>query len=548
MLLTQGLSAADDGAVDETADDAVKRPNVLFAFADDWGRHASAYAGHPLTPDGGGDVLCEVVATPNFDAVAARGLLYTRAFVNSPSCTPCRSSLLTGRHFWQTGRGAILSGAVWDHTIPTWPERLAEAGYRIGCTHKVWSPGKPFNAAFDDNRRQFDSAGSIDKRFSQYATGRIEAGVSFDQVRREVAEVVRGNFATFLDEPDRDPSAPFVYFYGPTNVHRKWVAGSGSRLWGLDPERLQGRLPSFLPDHATVRQDLVDYLGEAQAFDAAVGTLLDEVERRGLTDDTLIVISGDHGPAGFPHGKCNLYDFGTAVPLAIAGPGVDSGRVVERVVSLPALAPTLVRAGGGIPLGDLPHRELPEVFGSERGDFDATEPDAVFFGRERHVDVARAGYLPYPQRGIRTADHAFIINFAPDRYPLGDPDRLDGDAEPKFAELANDTMVTLPDEDQGPTKAFLVTRRHQSDVEPIYRHAYGKRPREEFYDLRHDPDQMTNLAVDRDVRPIVDRLRRRLLDEMERTGDPRLIDDGRFFETPPMAGRTGKRRRPEDRS
>ena len=548
MLLTQGLSAADDGAVDETADDAVKRPNVLFAFADDWGRHASAYARHPLTPDGGGDVLCEAVATPNFDAVAARGVLYTRAFVNSPSCTPCRSSLLTGRHFWQTGRGAILSGAVWDHTIPTWPERLAEAGYRIGCTHKVWSPGKPFNAAFDDNRRQFDSAGSIDKRFSQYATGRIEAGVSFDQVRREVAEVVRGNFATFLDEPDRDPSAPFVYFYGPTNVHRKWVAGSGSRLWGLDPKRLQGRLPSFLPDHATVRQDLVDYLGEAQAFDAAVGTLLDEVERRGLTDDTLIVISGDHGPAGFPHGKCNLYDFGTAVPLAIAGPGVDSGRVVERVVSLPALAPTLVRAGGGIPLGDLPHRELPEVFGSERGDFDATEPDAVFFGRERHVDVARAGYLPYPQRGIRTADHAFIINFAPDRYPLGDPDRLDGDAEPKFAELANDTMVTLPDEDQGPTKAFLVTRRHQPDYEPIYRHAYGKRPREEFYDLRHDPDQMTNLAVDRDVRPIVDRLRRRLLDEMERTGDPRLIDDGRFFETPPMAGRTGKRRRPEDRS
>src|SRR5689334_19098306 len=68
-----------------------KRPNILFAFADDWGRFASAYA----KLDGPGTIN-DVVRTPNFDRVAAEGVLFRRAFVSAPSCTPCRSALLTG--------------------------------------------------------------------------------------------------------------------------------------------------------------------------------------------------------------------------------------------------------------------------------------------------------------------------------------------------------------------------------------------------------------------------------------------------------------------
>ena len=59
-----------------------------------------------------------------------------------------------------------------------------------------------------------------------------------------------------------------------------------------------------------MRQDLADYFGEAQAFDAALGLLLKRLEAIGELDNTLVVVSGDHGPPGFPHGKCNLYDFG----------------------------------------------------------------------------------------------------------------------------------------------------------------------------------------------------------------------------------------------
>ena len=117
---------------------AAERPNILFAFADDWGRHASAYA----KIDGPGSEN-DAIQTPNFDALARSGVLFRNAFVNAPSCTPCRSSLLSGQHFWRTGRGAILQGAVWDETIPTWPLLLRESGYHVGFTFKVWSPGTP---------------------------------------------------------------------------------------------------------------------------------------------------------------------------------------------------------------------------------------------------------------------------------------------------------------------------------------------------------------------------------------------------------------------
>ncbi|MEC8433060.1 MAG: sulfatase-like hydrolase/transferase, partial [Planctomycetota bacterium] len=83
---------------------AAETPNIVFIFADDWGRMASAYAA--LDPGGPSDV----VSTPNFDQVAKNGVLFRNAFVNAPSCTPCRSSLLSGQYFWRTGRGAILRG------------------------------------------------------------------------------------------------------------------------------------------------------------------------------------------------------------------------------------------------------------------------------------------------------------------------------------------------------------------------------------------------------------------------------------------------------
>lgn len=522
LLAGTWLSAAENEAV-------AKRPNILFAFADDWGRQAGVYA----QIDGPG-TISDAAKTPNIDALAARGVTFRSAFVNAPSCTPCRSSLVSGQYFWRTGRGAILLGAVWDESIPSYPLLLHDNGYHIGKTAKVWSPGTPGDAPYGGQKFAYQKAGMRFNQFSQTATKLVAGGQSVEDAKQAILDEVRGNVRDMLAaKPDDEP---FCYWFGPTNVHRKWIQGSGKKLWGIDPDSLAGKMPPFLPDVPTVREDLADYLGEAAAFDAELGVLLDELKKAGELENTIVVVSGDHGPAGFPHGKCNLYDFGTGVGLIIAGPGINGGRVVDDLVCLTDLAPTFLEAGDTKIPDVVTGRSLWPILKSNKSGQVREDWTWVVTGRERHVASAREGDLPYPQRCIRTPDYSLIINFRPDRYPLGDPYRLDTDKEPTEAEITNNTFVTLPDEDAGPTKAWIVTHRNEPEVRPFFDHAYGKRPREELFDLKKDPHQMNNVVGDPAYADVLNRLRDQLMAELERTGDPRLVDDGKFFETPPMAG------------
>ena len=525
LVLVVALGCVVDRCVAETE----SRPNILFAFADDWGRHAGVYA-----VIDGREGINDVVRTPNFDRLAGRGVVFRNAFVNAPSCTPCRSSLLSGQYFWRTGRGAILQGARWDPAIPSWPLLLREAGYHIGKTSKVWSPGVPTDAPFGGQQHAYEQAGRRFNQFSQHASQMVEAGQKIDSAKDQLLDEVRRNFRSFLAARSED--RPFCYWWGPTNVHRKWIRGSGKLLWGLEPDDLQGKLPPFLPDVEEVREDLADYFGEIAAFDAGLGALVDELEQTGDLENTLIVVSGDHGAPGFPHGKCNLYDFGTAVPLLVAGPNVRGGRVVDDLVLISDLAPTLLEAAGVAIPQVMTAQSLWRSLQSESSGMVDHGRTHVLTGRERHVAMARKGFLPYPQRAIRTSDFLLILNFRPERNPLGDPYRLDGDDPPTEQEVAGSTFVTLPDEDAGPTKAFLVSSRDDPKWRTYFEHAYGRRPKEELYDLRSDPHQMRNVAAEPDYQEVLAKLRSKLLSQLQESGDPRMVDDGDYFETPPLAG------------
>ena len=169
-----------------------KRPNILFAFADDWGRYASAY--RQIEGDSTPNALLE---TPNFDRIAREGVLFANGFVPAPSCTPCRSSILSGRYFWQTDRGAILQGAIWDSSIPTYPLILEEAGYHIGYTYKVWSPGTPRDEPYGGDRTRYAPAGAKFGQFSIVATQNVpEHGV--EGAKEILYDEVRENFDAFL--------------------------------------------------------------------------------------------------------------------------------------------------------------------------------------------------------------------------------------------------------------------------------------------------------------------------------------------------------------
>jgi N-sulfoglucosamine sulfohydrolase len=522
------LTAIFHVAICATATEA-RRPNILFALADDMGRHAGIYA----KMDGPGTAN-DLIRTPHMDRVGAEGVAFRLAFVSAPSCTPCRSALLSGQHFWRTGRGAILQGALWDPSIPAFPLLLREAGYHIGKSHKVWSPGRPVDAPYGGQQHAYEAAGRRFNQFSQNVTRMVAEGKSVAEAKEELFAEVRGNFDAFL--ADRQPGQPFCYWFGPVNVHRQWTRGSGLALWGLDPDGLEGKMPPALPDVPEIREDLADYLGEIMAFDAAIGVLLDKLEAIGELENTLVVISGDHGAPGFPHGKCNLYDFGSSVPLLVRWGRAPGGRIIDDPVSFTDLAPTFLEAAGLNPPEVMTGRSLLGILRSKRSGTVEPQRDAVFIGRERHVENAREEFLPYPQRAIRTREHLYIVNFEPDRWPMGDPRGITPQSAPDAEALTQNTRVTLADEDAGPTKAWMVANRNDPKWRPFFERAYGKRPREELYVLSEDPHQLRNVAADPAYADLRARLNARLMAELEGTGDPRVVDGGRYFETPPLAG------------
>jgi N-sulfoglucosamine sulfohydrolase len=520
---------------------ADQRPNIVFAFADDWGRYASAYAA--IEPGG----LSDIIKTPNFDRVAKEGVLFTNAFVNAPSCTPCRSSLLSGQYFWRTGQGAILQGAVWDLKIPSYPLILQQAGYHIGHTYKVWSPGTPANAPYGGAPTAYVKRGSRFNGFSQFVSKQddIEAG------KQTLLDEVRGNFTDFL--ADRKDDEPFCYWFGPTNVHRKWIQGSGKKLWGLNPDDLKGKVPRFLPDEHIVREDLADFMGEAMAFDLGLGVLLEELEKTGELDNTIVVVSGDHGAPGFPNGKCNLYDFGTHVALAVRWPkNVPGNRIVHDFVSLPDLAATFVEAAGAEVPDVMTGKSLLPVLTSDKSGVVDQSRDAVITGRERHVAKARTDWMPYPQRAIRTKNFLYIRNFKPDRWPMGTGPGYGTDAAdmPTFEALREDTFCAFGDLDASPTKAWVALNCEKDPSKRKYFDiAFGLRPAEELYDLKVDPDQVYNVATAERYAEIKNDLSERLMKTLKETGDPRVTGDGTTFDKPPFATEwnkpTGRKPKPK---
>ena len=514
-------------------------PNIVFAFADDWGRYASAYAAHQ-SPGG----LNELLDTQHFDRVAEEGALFLNALVPAPSCTPCRSSILAGQYFWQTGLGAILMGARWDESIPTFPLTLeSEAGYFIGHTYKVWSPGMTMNAPMGARRTAFNPAGFNFNQFSHWVTdhaseyGGGRAGI--EAAKNAMYDETRANVRAFLTAVPNDQ--PFCYWWGPTNTHRTWQQGSGKALWDIDPDALTGRLPAFLPDVHEIREDAADYLGECLATDAGLGILIEELEACGELDNTLLVVSGDHGIPGMPRAKCNLYDIGCEVALAARWPGhIQPGRVIDDFVNLMDLGPTFCEAGRIAAPSTMSGKSLmPLLESRDSGQIDPNR-DFVVTGRERHIGHARKGMLPYPQRSIRTEDFIYIINFEPDRWPMGDPLGLEAGSDrptPTPEDLTHDTFVAFRDMDASPTKAWLITHREEDDIEPLYDLAFGKRPREELYDLRIDPDYMHNVAADPAYEETRAALEARLLAVLTAEQDPRLTEQPCRYEYEPYAGK-----------
>jgi N-sulfoglucosamine sulfohydrolase len=441
----------------------VQRPNIFFALADDWSwPHAGVY----------GDTI---VKTPVFDQVAAEGVLFTHTFCAAPTCTASRAAMLTGQAIHRLEEGANLYGTL-PRQYQVYPDILEAAGYAVGFMGKGWAPG------------------TIER------TGRTRnpAGPNFKSL------------AQFLKTVPKDK--PFCFWYGSRDPHRPYVKGSG-RNAGMNPDQVA--VPSFLPNTAEVRNDILDYYFAVQRYDADVGAMLKLLKESGQLDNTIVVMTGDNGWP-FPRAKANLYDAGTRQPLAVRWPArIKGGRTVHDYISFMDLAPTFLEAAGLRPLPEMTGRSFLDVLTGAR----SAARDRVFLERERHANV-RKGDLSYPCRALRTREFLYIRNFRPERWPAGDPEKYKA-------------VGDFGDVDASPTKEVILSRRDEMEMARFFRLAFGKRPADELYDLSKDPDELTNVANQPDYAAAKQKLRAELAQWMKKTADPRAsVDDDRWDKFP----------------
>jgi arylsulfatase A-like enzyme len=420
----------------------------------------------------------KVLRAPTFDRIAREGILFTHAFSAAPSCTPSRASILTGQAPHRLREGASLYGPL-DKSFPVYPDILQNAGYTVGYMGKGWGPGD----------------------FREGGRARNPAGPAFK------------SFAEFLKTVPGDK--PFCFWFGSHDPHRPYPRGSGVKA-GLKPEDV--RVPPYLPDTPEVREDILDYYSRVEVFDRDVAGLLQSLDETGWTENTLVVISGDNGWP-FPRGKANLYDAGTRQPLAVRWPSrIKGGRVVHEFVSLTDLAPTFLDVAGLKPTAGMTGRSLmPLLEGRQQ-----PERDLIFLERERHANV-REGNLSYPSRAIETKDFLYIRNYRPERWPAGDPKKWK-------------SVGPFGDCDAGPSKEFILAHRDDRSPANFFELAFGKRPAEEFFDLRKDPYQTNNVAANTRYDADKAKLRQAVQHWMETTNDPLTRNDHDPWDDFPYGG------------
>lgn len=474
--------------------------NILFVISDDQSfPHASAYG-------------TSWVSTPSFDRVAERGVLFTHAFVAAPQCSPSRAAILTGRNIWQLEEAGTHS-SYFPRKFPVFTALLAEQGYAVGYTGKAWGPGNWKDAGWPQNPvgKEYNSA-----RFETVPT----AGIN----RIDYAT----NFEIFLDER-KSKDQPFFFWLGTHEPHRDFEYGSGRRLLGKD----NPGLPGFLPQHDSISNDLLDYAYEISWFDQQLGKALEILEKRGLLDNTIVVVTADNGMA-FPHAKANMHEYGIHVPLAISGPSIPQRRTIEDFVTLIDLAPTFLEFAGVPPMDGIAGRSLVDVLTSgESGIVDPTRKYIVS-GRERHTH-ARPDNLGYPARAIRTRDFLYIRNLEPSRWPVGDPPTQNTPLTPNDDPETRPVVQGYEDIDDSPSKRLMIANRNQ--WKELFELSFGLRPEEQLYDLRKDPECTNDVATDPAYATVRVELWTTLKEELTKENDPRITGNGSIFDSYPRFGR-----------
>jgi choline-sulfatase len=347
------------------------RPNVLFLIADDLNNFLGCY----------GDPRAK---TPNIDRLAARGVLFDRAYCSYTLCGPSRNSMLTG--LYPNSSGILANAQIFRQTIPnhaSLPQAFRQQGYfaaRIGKLYHYNVPNSIGTDGHDDPASwelELNPAGVdwLDEQPHIFSLipGRFGATLSWYASPKGDEHHTDGLLAVdaewVLERCAKQRQRPFFLAVGFFRPHTPFVAPKAP-YFDYYPEAEmpvvsgvkedQADLPAAaLGSHKKEHEKLTDdlrrqcvqaYYASISFMDAQVGRVVDALDRFGLAENTIIVFTSDHGYHMGEHGlwqKRSLFEESARVPLLIVAPGVAAkGGLAKAPVSHVDLYPTLAELCG----------------------------------------------------------------------------------------------------------------------------------------------------------------------------------------------------------
>ena len=334
----------------------VQHPNIILICSDDHRADLMGNAGHPY------------ISTPNLDDLAKHGVRFSKAMASSPTCTPSRSSILTGKYAERTGAARVSEPHSFLNFQRTFPQVLHENGYKTAMIGK-WHLGegnrpKPEYDSWISwhyNQRERDGSFFINNNGTQ------------DHVTSFLDDYFAKKSSEFIQESSQSDT-PFFLLLNLTAPHLPYDY----------PDRLAGRfietdipkpdtydaykdyetagrpmlknswivLETFrkgIPYYGSWDNYIKKYYRSAESVDSSVGRVLSAVKDAGLWDDTVIIYTSDHGYNNGEYGLTEKhYGYGTVmdVPLIVRKPGAAQGAVCSNLVGLVDLAPTVLDLAG----------------------------------------------------------------------------------------------------------------------------------------------------------------------------------------------------------
>jgi len=482
------VAAAGCQSVPGEAGRAAQRPNILLVVFEDMSLKVGAF-GDP------------VATTPILDSLAQESILFPNTFTTAGVCAPSRASLITGVHQQTLGAQHMRThafetdfepsgfeigyAAVPPPEVKAFPELLRQAGYYTFAGYGGWvisnkkdyQFGTPFTVWDEDS----EAASWRGRAPGQPFFGMVTLATTHESFLFPVPAI-------------RDTELA------------KTVAARNERLLSgkvavTDPSDVT--VPAWLPDVPEVRREIATQYDNIAFTEQKLAMLLEDLERDGLADDTIVIVTTDHGD-GFPRAKRSIYDSGIRVPLLVRFPdGRGASEVRDELVSFVDLAPTILSLAGA-PTPEWLHGQ---VFLGEARD----APNSYIFAASDRMDqwMDRS-------KAVRDERYKLIRNYMPEVALL----------QPvAFREELRSMQALQRLHDEG----------RLSDLQASYLDV--PRARLELYDLEEDPEETRNLAGQPALRAVRQRLAGALDDWLERTPDLSAMPEAEMVEAMWPGGR-----------